>query len=99
MRKTTVVLTLMVMAASVLSGCIYADVRAPMQAMLATEDVPTTKEGTSEVKIILGLVAWGDASVKAAMDNGGITKVHHVDTETYNILGIYTRITCHVYGE
>ena len=99
MRKTIVILALTIMAATILSGCIYTDVRAPMQAMLATEDVSTDKEGTSCMTMILGLVAWGDAGVKAAMDNGGITRVHHVDTDTYNILGVYTKIPVRVYGE
>ena len=41
----------------------------------------------------------GDASLKAAMDNGGITKVHHVDYEVKNILGIVGSTTTIVYGE
>ena len=45
------------------------------------------------------LFATGDASISAAMDNGGITRIHHVDHETLNILGIYARYTTIVYGE
>lgn len=41
----------------------------------------------------------GDASLKAAMDNGGITKIHHVDREVRNILGIIAEYTTIVYGE
>ena len=33
----------------------------------------------------------GDASISAAMKNGGITRVHHVDNETTNLLGIYAK--------
>lgn len=41
----------------------------------------------------------GDASLKAAMDNGGITKIHHVDYSVKNILGIIGEYTTIVYGE
>ncbi len=48
-----------------------------------------------------GLICFceGDASLKAAMDNGGITKIHHVDREVRNILGIIGEYTTIVYGE
>jgi TRL-like protein family len=45
------------------------------------------------------LVAMGDASISAAAQNGGITRIHHVDHETMNILGIYAKYTTIVYGE
>jgi hypothetical protein len=41
----------------------------------------------------------GDASISAAAQNGGITRIHHVDHETMNILGIYAKYTTIVYGE
>ena len=41
----------------------------------------------------------GDCSIKAAMDNGGIKKIHHVDYKTKNILGIVSSQTTLVYGE
>ena len=41
----------------------------------------------------------GDASIKAAMENGGIKKIHHVDYKVKNILGIVADFTTIVYGE
>ena len=41
----------------------------------------------------------GDASIKAAMANGNITKVHHVDREVRNILGIVAEYSTIVWGE
>ena len=41
----------------------------------------------------------GDSSIKAAMDNGGITKVHHIDYEVFNILNLFSKATTIVYGE
>jgi len=48
-----------------------------------------------------GIVVYGagDASISAAMKNGGITRVHHVDNETTNILGVYAKYVTIVYGE
>ncbi|MDX9867333.1 MAG: TRL-like family protein [Kiritimatiellia bacterium] len=43
--------------------------------------------------------ATGDASIGAAMRNGGITKVHHVDYDVKNILFIYSEVNTIVYGE
>ena len=58
----------------------------------------SAKIGRSEAWGIL-LYATGDASISAAMRHGGITRVHHVDHETMNILGIYAKYTTVVYGE
>jgi len=43
--------------------------------------------------------ATGDASISAAAASGGISRIHHVDHETLNILGIYAKYTTVVYGE
>jgi hypothetical protein len=56
------------------------------------------KVGRAEAWGIL-VYATGDASISAAASNGGITRIHHVDHETFNILGIYARYTTIVYGE
>jgi len=45
------------------------------------------------------LYTEGDASIKAAMENGGITKIHHVDYKVKNILGLVGSTTTIVYGE
>ena len=48
-----------------------------------------------------GIVLYtsGDSSIKAAMDNGGITKVHHIDYEVFNILNVFSKATTIVWGE
>jgi len=58
----------------------------------------SSKVGRSEAWGIL-IYATGDASISAAMKNGGITRIHHVDHESMNILGIYAKYTTKVYGE
>ena len=80
---------------SPVTGFIYNDVKGPLA---VTENEDDSKVGTATATSILGLVATGDASIKAAMDNGGITKVHHVDFRSKSILGIYAEFTVIVYG-
>ena len=46
------------------------------------------KEGMACAQSILGLVATGDASIKAAAKAGGITQINSVDHYTRNVLGI-----------
>ena len=57
------------------------------------------KVGTAKSTSILGLVATGDASIKAAMANGGISRVKYVDYHAKNILGLYGEYTTTVYGD
>ncbi len=87
-------------AASPYQGMIYSDVilnsyhlQPPMDAQSAQ------KSGTSSCSCILGLIAVGDASVGAAMQQGGIKKCHHVDYSHMNFLGFFAQHTTTVYGE
>ncbi|MEM1013726.1 MAG: TRL-like family protein [Planctomycetota bacterium] len=58
-----------------------------------------TKSGEAMITSILGLVATGDASIRTAASNGGISEVMTVDTKVTNILGIYSTVTTVVSGE
>ena len=60
--------------------------------------VKPLKSGTAEVNGII-LFSSGDASIAAAMKNGGITKLHRVDHEYSNILGIVSKKKTIVWGE
>ncbi|MCD6262152.1 MAG: hypothetical protein J7J52_03920 [Deltaproteobacteria bacterium] len=57
-----------------------------------------SKIGTATVTSVLGFGS-GDATIKAAMKNGGITKIDHVEYESTNVLGVYAKLTVIVYGE
>lgn len=87
-------------------GILYTGITAPDAANTfamrtgETGQVGTLKKGVSSATGVLGLIASGDASIKAAMENGGITKVHHVDYEKDIVLGgVYQKLTTIVYGE
>lgn len=81
---------------SPLVGAIYTNVEA---AVTATSNSGSTKIGTASATSILGIVATGDASIQAAVRNGGITRIHHVDYKSQSVLGIYAKFTTTVYGE
>lgn len=60
------------------------------------------KVGRAQAQGILVLFAWGDASIKKAMENGNITKVHHVDYEYQKyscLIPFFEAYTVIVYGE
>jgi len=62
-------------------------------------DISHSKVGKATSTSILGLVATGDSSIKAAAANGGIKKIKYVDYEVENILGVYGQYTTVVYGD
>jgi hypothetical protein len=104
MKKKVLSLTAVLVAMAFLAGCAslypmgmaYTEVQLPTGATGAAKSL---KVGTSQCISVLALVAIGDASIEAAMKNGGITKIHHVDWDVKNILGIYGEYKTTVYGE
>ena len=95
-----------VAVAALLTGCAssypvgwgYTELKLPTAAT-SNSTVAKEKVGISTCNSYLGIVAIGDASIEAAMKNGGITKVQHVDWDAKNILGLYGEYKCTVYGE
>jgi hypothetical protein len=85
-----------VMALGPVVGMITVDEKGPVSA--GDMAAGSTKVGTAQAEGIL-IVAYGDASISTAMKQAGITKVHHVDNETFNVLGIYAKYKTVVYGE
>ena len=81
-----------------LSGCMIVD--SPIRGVVGTEVIwgdvaagkgPTPggmKVGKACAESILGLMARGDASVRAAKENGKITEVFSVDHSARNFFGI-----------
>jgi uncharacterized protein YceK len=98
-------LVLVLALALMLSGCasvlpngiLYTEVKAPIGA--GEGDVSYSKVGVAKATSVLGLVATGDASIKAAMENGGIRRIKYVDYDAKNILGLFGEYTTTVYGD
>jgi uncharacterized lipoprotein YajG len=84
-------------------GVISSDLKVPVIATgnLAKTSVPDLKIGKAQCQSIMGFIASGDASVKAACEDGKITKVYYVDWKVKSEipLGIKTTYTTIVYGE
>jgi len=76
-------------------GSIYTQVQAPL---MATSNPVATKVGTAEATSVIGITT-GDASIQEAAQKAGITRISHIDYESFHILGIYARFTVYVYGE
>ncbi len=62
-------------------------------------NVAPTKEGKACMNSVLGLVAWGDASIEAAKRNAQIKDVATMDYKAENILGIYGEYCIVVKGQ
>ena len=80
------------------AGFIYTQYKAPLDVDFDATPVPM-KKGTASTMCVLGLVAVGDASARAAAQDGGITRIEHADYDTLNVLGVYSKFTIIVYGE
>ena len=104
MKKLMVVAALAALA----SGCVMVgktNAAAPIMLNVQSPDtsfidnsVKPAKKGTA---VASGIICFteGDASIKKAMENGGITKIHHVDYEVRSIFGIVGSTTTIVWGE
>ena len=79
-------------------GNVYTNYTAPLGVEL-TDTKIGPKTGEAKTTSILGLVAFGDASIQAAAKNGGLKKVYHADYKYFNILGIIKETTVIVNGE
>ena len=106
MNKLARRFTVAIICASFLTGC-SAVGHAPVTALVTLNEKGPVSAGPAAGSAKIGRAeAWGilvfatgDASISAAMRNGGITRIHHVDHETSSFLGVYAKYTTIVYGE
>ena len=106
MKKTMMALGAAALAAGLLGGCAYAP---PMGGLYTHASIPrdfdnpgkALKHGEACSQGILGLIAWGDASIGAAARDGGITTVHTTDISSTTILygWLYNHYCVEVMGE
>ncbi|MEY4546924.1 MAG: hypothetical protein RL685_3119 [Pseudomonadota bacterium] len=83
-------------------GGIFTGTKAPSaldRAELSGDNKAATKVGRACSTGILGVAAWGDASVDAAKKAGGISSVHSVEYESTAVLGfVYMDVCTVVHG-
>jgi hypothetical protein len=105
MKKSVALVGILVIFIGLFTGCatsypigqLYTELKLPVA--VTTNGSNSPKIGVAECESYFGLIATGDASIETAKRNGGITKVHHVDWEVENILGIIGKYKVTVYGE
>lgn len=96
--------------AIILTGCstaimpqpmLYADYNTAVLRLQAPvgETLSVSKVGEAQAINVLGIIAIGDASVKTAMGQAGITKIHHADMHVHSLLWLFSEIKLKVYGE
>src|SRR5690606_5032457 len=90
------------------TGCLATSTRAPPRGLgvqhanageLVTDQQSAPKRGEACASSSLGAVAQGDASIRAAAEKGGITKIAYVDSRSTNVFGIYAKYCTIVWGE
>ena len=81
---------------SPVTGYVYTNTKSPVT---VTENPIGSKKGEASAISILGWFALGDASVRKAAKEAGITKISHVDEESTGVLGLFAKYTITVYGE
>ena len=70
-----------------------------------TEAENTYRKGKAASHAFFGMIAYGDSSISAAMADGKITKIKHVDSRVYSVsapcilISIYKEHVTFVYGE
>lgn len=80
------------------TGVFYTGTKSALMTTGETLDESKKKVGEATCKAILG-VAVGDCSIETAAKNGGIKKIHHVDSESFNVLWLYGEYKVIVTGE
>ena len=77
---------------------VFTSITAPLDLDYDNTPVPS-KKGTASTINVLYLVAVGDASARAAAEDGGITTIQNADYELLSVLGVFSKYTTIVYGE
>ncbi len=90
---------LLAVVAGFLPGCLYANIKSPLDTDL-DQTMLGARVGKSSYQSILWLVAWGDAGTQAAAADGGLKVINHADVNVFQILfGLYSKRTTIVYGD
>lgn len=79
-------------------GGVFTDIKAPLDVDFNQNAAPS-KSGKAMMTSILGAVSWGDCSIKAAAENGGLTTLDSADYQYFNVLGVYQTFTTVVHGK
>ena len=92
--------------AALCAGCAFTPIAPPRGIMYSSQSAPLfpasetgSLKGEASAHNVMFFVGWGDCSLKAAMQDGGIRKVKNVDYKLVNYFIFYQRFTVIAYGE
>lgn len=80
------------------NGWIYNGTKGPVAATGSTSYTKTGEADCHAINFYFS-IGWGNCTVQAAKNDGRITKVSMVDSESFEILNIYGQYTLVVYGD
>lgn len=81
------------------AGLLFTSISAPIDTDME-DSKPTGNVGSASSMSILALVAFGEATVSKAAENGRLEKVDNVEYEYFSVLlGLYQQFTIKAYGE
>ena len=93
-------LTLLLSSCAVIThpvpGLLYSDVYSGLA--VTPVKYQNVKVGRSCVRSILGLFAFGDASIESARKNGRMSRIAHIDQYGSSIMGVYAKYCTLAYG-
>ena len=84
---------------SPLTGVLLTDVTGTLLVEEPSKVFEAAAFGSASAESLLGIIATGDASVRAAARQGGISEIYFVDYHARSVLGIYAKYTVYVYGK
>jgi TRL-like protein family len=93
MIKSIKMFAILIASGAIISGCSIA-----LQ-VNTTSNTIGSKVGTAKSNVVFGLVFNGDASIKTAAKNGGITKISTFDMKSTNALGLFITFETIITGE
>jgi len=80
------------------AGGLYTSYSAPLTTELHGQGT-ATRTGEASTQAVLGLVAWGDCSLDAAAEEGGLSTIEYCDYSYLNVvLGVYQKFTVTAHG-
>lgn len=105
-RSSSLMMTIALILGLTLSGCGF--VADGPFGWLYTETTTSVAVGTAKTgskngqacsKSYMGLIATGDASIRQAMENGGVKEIYTVDKLNFSFFGVYSKQCTIVKGE
>ncbi len=80
------------------AGGLFTNFKAPLGTEYTGQSVET-KQGQASSSSILFLFAFGDCSLEAAAEEGGLSTITHCDYSYLNVMGLYQKFTIIAHGK